>query len=258
MKSEIYVVSHKKARMPEDKMYIPVQVGFNPENFEGYMRDNTGDNISDKNASYCELTAQYWGAKNRQADVKGLVHYRRLFTNGHSDFFKSVDAKWKDVLTHETLEKLMSKYDMVLPKKRNYYIETLWSHYEHSHHIEGLEVTREVINDLFPEYLPEFDKHMQEKKGHMFNILIAKSNLFDEYTDWLMKVLNEVENRIDISNYSKSEQRILGYISELLLDVWVEHNQINYTELPVMFMGNQHWVKKIANFLKRKVKGREE
>lgn len=258
MKTEIYVVTHKMARMPQDKMYIPVQVGFNDKNFENYERDNTGDNISDKNASYCELTAQYWAAKNRDADVKGLVHYRRLFTNGHSDFFKSVNQKWKDVMTQETVTKLMNQYDMILPKKRNYYIETLWSHYEHSHHIEGLEVTRNVISELYPEYLKIFDKHMKEKKAHMFNIFIAKSQLFNDYTDWLMDILNEVEQRVDISNYSKSEQRIFGYISELLIDVWVEYNQINYTEMPVMFMGNQHWIKKITNFLARKVKGRKE
>ena len=257
MKIEVYVVSHKAAKMPSDEMYVPVQVGNNPQNFKGYLRDNTGINISTKNASYCELTAQYWGAKNRTADVKGLVHYRRLFSNGNSNFFKSVRAKWKDVLTHQKLEQLMQTYDMVLPRKRNYYIETLWSHYEHSHHIEGLQKTREVIHDLCPEYLPYFDKHMNEKTGHMFNILITKSELFDAYTDWLMKILNEVENRIDISNYSVSEQRIFGYISELLLDVWVEYNSINYTELPVMFMGNQHWGKKIFNFIKRKFKGRE-
>ena len=131
MKIEVYVVSHKAAKMPSDKMYIPVQVGNNPQNFKGYLRDNTGINISSKNASYCELTAQYWGAKNRTADVKGLVHYRRLFSNGSSNFFKSVHAKWKDVLTHSKLEQLMQNYDMVLPRKRNYYIETLWSHYEH-------------------------------------------------------------------------------------------------------------------------------
>lgn len=257
MKIEIYVVSHKNAKMPSDKMYIPVQVGNSKNDFDGFHRDNTGDNIADKNASYCELTAQYWGAKNRKADVKGLVHYRRLFSNGHSNFFSSVSSKWNNVLSHKKVEELMQQYDMILPKKRNYYIETLWSHYEHSHHIEGLEKTREVIEQLFPEYLSTFDHHMKEKKGHMFNILIAKSQIFESYTDWLMKVLNEVEKRIDISNYSVSEQRIFGYISELLLDVWVEYNNIKYTELPVMFMGNQHWFKKIFTFLKRKFKGKE-
>ena len=42
--------------------------------------DNTGDNISLKNRSYCELTTQYWAWKNAEADYYGFCHYRRFFT----------------------------------------------------------------------------------------------------------------------------------------------------------------------------------
>ena len=255
MKAEIYVVSHKKAVMPTDDIYVPVQVGPNPEDFKGFMRDNTGDNISAKNPTYCELTAQYWGAKNRQADVKGLVHYRRLLSNGKSNFFSSPAAKMADAMTGETLTKLMSQHDMILPKKRHYYIETLWSHYEHSHHIEGLEAPRDVIAEKYPEYLDMFDQVMKRRSAHMFNIMIARSELFDAYTDWVMDILGEVEKRVDISNYNQYERRIFGFISELLVDVWVDQNQIDYTELPVMFIGNQHWGKKLTTFMKRKLVG---
>ena len=51
MKIEVYVVSHKAAKMPSDEMYVPVQVGNNPQNFKGYLRDNTGINISNKNTA---------------------------------------------------------------------------------------------------------------------------------------------------------------------------------------------------------------
>lgn len=86
MKAEVYVVSHKKTKMPKAEIYLPLQVGKDPENFKGFLRDNTGDNISAKNENYCELTAQYWATKNRTADVKGLVHYRRFFSNGKRNF----------------------------------------------------------------------------------------------------------------------------------------------------------------------------
>lgn len=255
MKSEIYVVSHKIAKMPQDKIYYPIQVGSSTDDFDGYLRDNTGDNIASKNPNYCELTAQYWAAKNRIADVKGLVHYRRLFSNGRSNFFCSVDKKFADVMTKQTLEDLLSKYDMILPKKRHYYIETSWSHYEHSHHIEDLKITREVLNEKYPEYLKYFDVAMQKKSAHMFNMFIAKSDIFDNYTSWLFDILQEVEKRVDISDYTPYEQRIFGFISELLLDVWVEKNGINYVEVPVMFMGKQYWSKKITSFLIRKFLG---
>lgn len=85
--------------MPTEKIYCPLQVGKSIENFPGFLRDNTGNNIAIKNENYCELTAQYWAAKNRNADVKGLVHYRRFFSNGKRNFFSSVDKKFADILT---------------------------------------------------------------------------------------------------------------------------------------------------------------
>ena len=255
MKAEIYVVSHKAARMPHGSIYYPLQVGNAKANFPGYLRDNTGDNIAVKNKNYCELTAQYWAAHNRQTDVKGLVHYRRLFSDGGSHFFDTVNNKYKHVMTKVQLIKLMNKYDMILPKKRHYYIETSWSHYEHSHHIKDLEITRQVLQEKYPSYVPYFDKCLQNTSAHMFNMFIAKSKIFDSYTNWLMDVLSAVEQRTDITIYDAYEQRIYGFISELFLDVWVAKNHINYVEVPVMFMGNQHWPKKIASFLIRKFKG---
>ena len=148
----------------------------------------------------------------------------------------------------------MSFHDMIVPKKRNYYIETSWSHYEHVHHIKDLEITRQVLANKYPEYLPSFDKLMQKKAVHMFNMFIAKSDIFDSYTTWLIDVLEEVEKKTNISDYSDYEKRVFGFIGELLLDVWIDHHHINYTEVPVMFMGNQHWIKKIGSFLLRKIK----
>lgn len=255
MKTELYVVSHKRARMPQEKIYLPLQVGPASENFPGFLRDNTEINIASKNGSYCELTAQYWAAKNRKADIKGLVHYRRFFSNGSSHFFSTVNQKFANVLSGHKLDKIMSEYDMILPKKRNYYIETSWSHYEHVHHIEDLQITRDVLVELYPEYVPFFDQTVNRKSAHMFNMLIAKANIFDEYTDWLIKVLSEVEKRTNITDYTPYEKRLYGFLGELLLDMWVEKNQIKYTELPVMFMGKQHWIKKIASFLWRKFRG---
>ncbi|WP_311406651.1 DUF4422 domain-containing protein [Liquorilactobacillus uvarum] len=255
MKAEVYIVSHKEVKLPKDSIYVPVQVGNNAQNFKGFYRDNTGDNIANKNANYCELTAQYWAWRNRNADVKGLVHYRRYFSNGRKNFFKGTEAKFQDVMNGKKLGQLMDHKEMILPQKRNYYIETSWSHYEHVHHIEGLEVAREVIEEKCPEYITFFDDLVQRRKVHMFNMFIARAEVFDAYTEWLFSILTEVEKRVDISEYSNYEKRIFGFVSEILLDVWVEKNNIDYVEVPVMFMGRQHWLKKAASFLYRKFGG---
>lgn len=54
----IAVATHKAYRMPEDSMYLPLQVGkaLHPDVDLGFACDNTGDNISDRNAYYSERT----------------------------------------------------------------------------------------------------------------------------------------------------------------------------------------------------------
>ena len=76
---KIIVATHKKYKMPEDEIYIPLQVGAEEKESLGYEKDNTGDNISSKNSYYCELTGLYWVWKNCSDDYKGIVHYRRFF-----------------------------------------------------------------------------------------------------------------------------------------------------------------------------------
>lgn len=81
---KIIVATHKKYEMPQDAMYLPLHVGAegktdqngNPLDL-GYQKDNTGENISNKNAAYCELTGLYWAWKNLDTDYTGLAHYRR-------------------------------------------------------------------------------------------------------------------------------------------------------------------------------------
>ncbi|MCF0231658.1 MAG: DUF4422 domain-containing protein, partial [Enterococcus sp.] len=124
MDTQIFVISHKETRMPEDSLYVPMQVGFADTDFSGYLRDNTGDNIAQKNKNFCELTALYWIWKNCDADVKGLVHYRRLLADTEKVHAKSIDQKYERLLKQETIECLLQTNDIILPKAHCYYTET--------------------------------------------------------------------------------------------------------------------------------------
>lgn len=86
-------------------------------------------------------------------------------------------------------------------------------------------------------------------------MFIMKSNIFDEYCSWLFDVLFELEKRLDISSYNKNDSRVFGFVSERLLDIWIETNGHKYKELPYVFMESQNWLVKGGNFVKRKIKG---
>ena len=169
MNIKLLIATHKQCELPNDVIYLPVQVGkaLHPElTLEGYQPDNEGENISEKNANFCELTAVYWGWKNLNADYVGLVHYRRFL-----GIRKEKDAL-KSILNTLETHQLCSKYDIILPQKRRYYIETIWSHYQHTHDISHLEITRKIIEQRTPDYLPDFDKVMSRTWAHMFNMFI--------------------------------------------------------------------------------------
>lgn len=83
-------------------------------------------------------------------------------------------------------------------------------------------------------------------------MMIMKKKYFDEYCEWLFDILFELEKRLDISGYSDYDARVFGFVSERLLDVWVFTKNYKYKELPVGFMEDEHWGRKINNFLKRK------
>ena len=246
MNIQIVVATHKEYRMPEDSLYLPVQAGRALHAPLPYIGDNTGENISEKNPHYCELTCLYWAWKNLDAEAVGLCHYRRYFAG------RPFGEKWSRLLTAQQAEKLLQKAPVILPKKREYWIETGYSQYAHAHHEEDLILTRAILEEKWPAYVPAFDGTLGRTRGHRFNMFLMRRDLLDRYCSWLFAVLAELETRLDISSYSSNDRRVYGFVGERLLDVWIETNQIPYCECPVLHMESQHWLKKGTAFLRRK------
>ena len=253
---KIIVATHKKYKMPEDDIYMPIQVGKEGKEDIGYTPDNTGDNISSKNAFYCELTGLYWAWKNLDASYIGLAHYRRHFTCSKK-IPKSEEAKFKILLNREQTEKILEEADIILPKKRKYYIENLYDHYKHTMHIEPLDETRKILEEQCPKYLDEFDRLHKRTSAHMFNMFIMKKKYLNEYCDWMYEILFELEKRINPNQYDSFHARYMGRISELLLDVWINTNKLNYKEVSVIDMQNINWLKKGSAFLIAKFTGKK-
>lgn len=250
MNITIFIATHKEAVLPNDSLYSPIHVGKAISTVSlPYSGDNTGEHISEKNKTFCELTAVYHAWKNSTDDYIGLCHYRRYFALKKPLFSKH---KLDYVLNQSQAEELLQHTDIILPKKRNYYIETGYSHFIHAHPKESLEKTEEIIARLYPEYSEAFHSVLNRKKSHRFNMFIMKKELMNHYCQWLFTILFTLEQELDISGYSPYNQRIFGFIAERLLDVYIEKNNLSYKELPVIFTEKQHWFKKITSFLVRK------
>ena len=250
---KIIVGSHKEYKMPKDNMYIPLHLGSEgSKEINGFQKDNAGESISIKNPFFCELTGLYWAWKNLDAKYIGLVHYRRHLTTKNLVLTKNEDKKFEKLLTHGEADKLLSDVDIILPKKRKYYIENIYDHYKHTNYIETLDETEKIIQEKYPEYLDEFKKIHKRTSAHMFNIFVMKKEILNDYCTWLFDILFELEKRVDEKKYDKFHARFYGRISEILLDVYIYKNNLKFKEINVIDMQNINWFNKITSFLKAK------
>lgn len=262
---KIIIAAHKKYQMPKDEMYLPLHVGADGKRDKngndlnlGYVKDNTGDNISYLNPSFCELTGLYWAWKNIDADYIGLVHYRRHFSMNK----KNKDA-FSNILTYKELKPFLGEIKIFIPTKRKYYIETLYSHYEHTHYASQLDETRKIISEKYPEYVSSYDEVIKRRYGYMFNMMIMDKEFLDDYCSWLFDILFELQNRINMPELSAFQGRFYGRVSEIIFNVWlVQHiksgklKKSQIKEILCIHMEKINWMKKGTAFLKAKFLGK--
>ncbi|MBO5628655.1 MAG: DUF4422 domain-containing protein [Aeriscardovia sp.] len=229
---KVIVAAHLEYEMPKDHIYLPVFVGAALQkeraaalSAKGYLADDSGENISEKNGSYCELTGLYWAWQNLDADYLGLVHYRRHFKESHGGS--------KAILTEQELRSLLHRFRLIVPEKRHYYIESLYSHYEHTHYADHLKKAREMLRTKCPEYLPSYDCVMRRSWGYMFNMMIMERGLFNDYCSWLFDILFEVERHVPPID-DPVQSRIYGYMSERLINVFCEHYHLRIKHVPLI------------------------
>lgn len=246
---KILIICHKPTKLPNNEIYCPIEVGAanKNEHFLTLRDDLSADNISNKNSSYCELTGLYYAYKNLSYDILGLVHYRRYFMRSSL----CIKKKLENIIDRPTIERLLQKSDIILPKKRHYWIESNYSHYVHAHKKEALDKTIDIIDKYFPKYYPSLMKHMKRTSGHYFNMFIAKKEVIDGYIAFLFDVLAKLEKEVEISQYKGYDRRVFGFIGERLLDVYVDTHRLKIHEQHYLFMEKQNWFKKIFSMLAR-------
>ena len=221
MSISIFTITHVPFTPPTDPIYVPLQVGRINHPDYGYLGDDTGDNISAKNPYYSELTGLYWIWKNKaDSDYLGLCHYRRYFLNDSGELMQESEY-----------ESILSEYDVMVSQSRlgAYDYKTIYSR---SHDIRNLELTEEVIRELYPDYITTFQEVIADNRCYVGNLFVAPKELFCSYCEWLFSIFFAMEDRIDTSGYDDYHKRLFGFLSEQLLIVWIKHNHLSYYETP--------------------------
>lgn len=255
MDKTIFVITHKEVSpITDNPIYRFLQVGaFNKPHFAEFA-DDTGDNISCKNNTFCELTGQYWIWKNyTDSDIVGLCHYRRYFFNGLNFIKIILSGKNQEPIDGNYIDKALKHHQMIVRYsfRGRFVAGTIYNYYSKHHYRKDMDTARKVLHDIFPDYLESFDKVIFGYKIHPCNMIICRKEIFDSYSEWLFKVLFRLEQEIDISDYDDYQKRVFGFLSERLLRVWIVKNHISIKECCVHYVNdNRSLLKRIQDELK--------
>lgn len=249
MKIEIYIATHKEYSFPAIPEYIPIHVGKKRSSDDfGIIGDDKGDNISELNESFCELTALYWIWKNSSAQIVGLVHYRRYLQG----FNKGYCFKGKNILSRDDILEqvepntvivvnprwLRSGYKPFVSIKENFYS---------SHYRKDWELLKNLIATKYPEYYSAFEVVESRKRMSGANMMVCNKKIFDEYCSWLFGILFELSNQINFEEYDSYQKRVFGFLSERLLNVYLEKNRnfLNIRYAKLINLEDGRWYKRL-------------
>lgn len=263
---KIFSVFHKEYPVPVCDYIVPIQVGKEQSGIDlGFIADNTGDHIADKNSTYSELTALYWIWKNLDSfDCKwvGLSHYRRYFTMPETTVKKKLlqtklitderpvyeqelsqeqlEFIASDKVKNALLEKLMAN-KIIVPAALPLSIDltcrcSIKNHYIFYHIKEDWYLMRDVVTQMYPNQTQSFDDFFNSTDTmYCCNMFIADKNTFSDYCAWLFPILSELEKVVKLSEYPY-QRRIFGFFSERLLNFYLYQKKAELAEFPSLYL----------------------
>lgn len=207
--------------------------------------DDTGDSLSSQNMFWSEITGLYWAWKNlEKSEFIGLCSYRRFFNFEQSskpiEIVKSSEAKDRVFsVDYDSVGKIFNDFDIILPVPYTY----AWSirrvcskNYKNT----DFSLLEEMIKEVCPEYYCSYKKVMYKSNtliGH--NMFIMKWDEFESYCKWVFDILIPLSKIIDPTGYPINQQRVFGYMHELLLAVYVEHKKLKAYRSQITWVENK-------------------
>lgn len=172
-----------------------------------FITDNIGENISEKNRQFCEITALYWIWKHDHAKYIGISHYRRRF---------QIDEREADMLIKSDVDVVLTVPVVNFPNVK--------SQYEKDHSSNDWDIMMRAIQTLTPAYMKTADIVQNGVYYYAYNMLIVRKEWLDEFCNWLFPILFYCEKIIGQKEDSY-QNRYIGFLSERLLTIFFEHNK---------------------------------
>lgn len=196
--------------LAEYEKRIQVGAALTDQRLENAAYDDIGDNISEKNRQYCELTGLYWIWKHATEDYVGLCHYRRHF-----------------ILPDHWVERMeQNSIDVILPVPL-YVAPNLEDNFRGRHAAREWDCMMQYLQSKLPE---DYERAREFFQGNLYspcNMLIARRQVLDELCKWLFPILDAVVKECGTEE-DKYENRYPGFLSERLITYYFESKRQQY------------------------------
>lgn len=244
---KILVSCHKEIITPKSDIFLPIHVGAQNSalKLKNAIPDNTGENISDRNFTFCELTAQYWAWKNLEADYYGLCHYRRYFCfdgkHHHANDHKQIEVKSLNDFTlkkyrlddESLIRSCIKGNDIITPPYWNVKgtptedgpKKTIKEHMMGYGLIDedGFDLLERIVEEKQPSFKEDLLSYLNGSLYLGYNCFIMKKDLFFQLCDFEFSILFEFDKQFDYENRTITQKRVCGYLGEILYSVFINH-----------------------------------
>lgn len=275
---KIFVVYYKPAPLIKTEIFEPIQAGkaiadspsrmgtFKPEEISwlnnNMIGDNTGNNISELNRYFAEITALYWIWKNTDSPFVGMFQYRRLLSlndNAHYPYvqfpsmrFRHLGIKHLEKFTPEFLHDLELEKKYILPWFATHDILlsepiklNTYQQYKEEHIISDLDAALNIIKQKYPEMYDFAVENLSSKEGfYPANLFITRREILNNYAEWLFSILIPLYNDIkdDVAARNTEQKLAFAYLSERLFTIYFryqqKYNHLRIKEFPFALASN--------------------
>lgn len=270
-KLKIFTIYNNEQTLIKSDIITPLQVGCALSNYRlgETLYDDTGDNISVLNKSFCELTGIYWVWKNYDKigdpNYVGFMHYRRHFLFGHKEYipdwyglntFPKIDENYlkEDITDDVNILSIVTQYDAIVPRaidvKKTVDSKNNYEHFKHFHDIKDLDAAMKILKEKYPEYSLIAKEYDRSTLSYFLNMFIFTKDLFFRYCEFIFSILFELQTKIDLSKRDDYQLRVFGFVAERLTGIFIKKlysEGLNIKELPVSIVGDTHVCRTVVN-----------
>ena len=255
--------------------YIPVGLGSNKFTDE-WIRDNNGQNISNKNAFYGEYTFYYWIWKNLLNNLSeptwlGFTGYRYHWSkynkiksdelnklinkdNFNDHILREIPDEWQkyDVILGEKmlvnnwkLSKIFKHAKLKFLKNPKYFIKSNQNIKLHFDVFHGEKILERAIALLDKNEKKGFEEFVnKENSFNRENLFFCKSkNIMNDYFQSVFKWLEKCEGEFGFDLKGYSLKRIYAFLAERYLSYWFQKYSKNLSWPIFFFDTNENKIK---------------